>query len=308
MKSKKFIKNVFLVLILLIALFVGTAQQGCEQGQGSQQGLDFSLVTKSSFLSAGSTINQEDTFYVGVKIENYDKVERNGFVCIRDDVEDGFGGIVSEGSGECKYFVVMAAQEKEKSSSGSIIPGLGGSSSEIEPGIVEIYFPSENKEYSYSGMPELVKPYSGKISVSLKYQETTQATGTVTVPDESGVAIAQEPALVGAYVNKALHPRGEGYKLDLEINLVKQGNAKIFLPDFSEENKTYFLINLIPLNLECSVTGKPLTGTLDLQTSQKVKCSTELNSKSTQSFPLVIGLTYGAMIEKSYSFSIKTKS
>ncbi|MEM4703095.1 MAG: hypothetical protein QXP53_01265 [Candidatus Pacearchaeota archaeon] len=289
-----------LVIVSLCVLFIFVSgQQGC-QSSASKQGLDFTLISRAGFLTAGKTLHQEESFYVGARIENYDFRERSGLICIRDDVDEGFGGISSQGMGECQNFVVRAA-EKKKSEKKGLFP----SSSEITPGVVEVYYPQE-QEYRYFGLPSTVKPYSPNLFVSLQYNEITQATATVTVPGTEHPVAAQEPSLIKASFLKTLYPRSDGYKLDLTVDLTKQSTGKIFLPDFSKENYTQFHIQLYNVPLECSVAGKPVFGEVSIENTRTIKCSGFVYSKNEQSFPLVLTLSYGVILEKKFNFNIKT--
>jgi hypothetical protein len=134
---KEITSTIMIVSACVLLLFV-SGIEGCDGGtDASKTGLDFSATTGIDYISAGKTLNLGDSFYVGVKIENYDKQPRTGYVCIRDDVADSFGGIKSE---ECKPFNVKSAET------------TGGKNSKTEPGTMEIDFPSAG-EYSYNDIP-----------------------------------------------------------------------------------------------------------------------------------------------------------
>ncbi|MEM1535835.1 MAG: hypothetical protein QXQ82_01445 [Candidatus Pacearchaeota archaeon] len=300
MKIKR-IEKFFIICLLIFMLFFVSAQQGCESTQASKQGLGFTLISKPGFLTSGSRLHQEDSFYVGIKIENYDTKERLGTLCIKDDVDEAFGGIQSQGFGECQYFVVRAAEKKQETKKSF----FGQAKEDIKPGVTEVYFPQE-QEYKYYGMPVMLQPFSVNLYVSLHYNEMTQATATITTGQEQP-NVAQEPALVKVSVLKSLHPRSEGYKIDLTINLVKQGEGKIFLPDFSKENSTQFSVQLYNIPLDCFVAGKPVYGVVELQDTKTIKCSGTIYSRQEQSFPLIVTLNYGVIIDKKFPFSIITK-
>ena len=293
--------NLFVVFALIcLFFFVSAAQSGCQSSQASQTGLDFILISRQGFLNSGSLIHQDDSFYAGVKIENYDLKEHSGMVCVKDDVDDGFGGISSSGLGECQPFVVRAAEKTEAKK------GMFGSSASLNPGTLEVFYPKDS-EYSYRGMPEMLNPYSANIIVSLQYSEVSQSTGTVTLPGTEQPIMAQEPSQISVSAAKTIYPRSQGYLLDLDINFLKQPNARIFLPDFSKENFTQFNVNLVPLNVDCSIQGKPVSGVLDLgETGRTIKCSTFVTGKNDQSFPLVVSLNFGVILEKKFGFNIVT--
>ena len=296
-----------IVLAIVVLIFV-SGQQGCQfPGQkieARKTGIDYELMGGVDYLSAGKLLEQGESFYVGVKIYNYDEKPRTGQICIRDNVDDSFGGILSEGSGECKFFNVKAASVVKKESSGMFGNQI---KEEIEPGKTEVIFPESN-EYSYYGLPSLNKPYSGKLVVSLQYRETSQGTATITVPDPEQPMISQEPSPIGISVTKSVHKREDAYKIDLDVLLRKQQKARIFSYDFNQENVTYFRAEMVPQTLACSVSGEPISGLIDFENERLIKCSTLIYATGQQSYPLVITLDYGVALERDYPFGIKTKT
>jgi len=277
--------------VCLLLIFI-SGVEGCGGTTASKTGLDFSVTEGIDYISSGKTLNQGDSFYVGVKIENYDKQARTGYVCIRDNIADGFGGIRDE---ECRPFSVRQAET------------TGDKKSEIAPGTAEVSFP-ESGEYSYYGMPEMVAPYSAELKVSLKYAESNLASGTVSVPSTQQPAISQELSPITVSVTKSIHKLQDSYKVALDISLRKQQDAKIFSPDFSRENTTYFDAELEPNALDCRTQdGAQAKGLLELQNERLIKCSSIVNPVGDESYPLTITLDYGVSIEKKFPFSIKTK-
>lgn len=305
MKDK--IRQIFFCVVALIVLLIFiSGQQGCEQQtEAKKTGIDYSLVTGLDYLSAGRILQQGDSFYVGIKIENYDEKERTGQICIRDNIADTHGGILSEGSGECNFFRVRSADVIEKE-----VSSFGGKTikKEINPGKTEIYFP-EGAEYSFYGLPSMLQPYQGKLFVSLQYRETTQATATITIPDVAQPVLSQDPAPIVISVSKSIHKKQDGYKVDLNIILKKQQKARIFSPDFSQENVTYFNIEMMPQTIQCTISGEPVGNLIEFENERLIKCSTLIYTEGEiqQSYPLVIILDYGVAIEKDYPFSIETK-
>ncbi|MGB9707911.1 MAG: hypothetical protein ACPLXC_01095 [Candidatus Pacearchaeota archaeon] len=311
---KKFTTLVIIVLLFLVLLFA-SAQQGCEMsggGRGTTEakkfGLDYSLVSGIDYLTSGKTVQQGESFYVGVRIENYDREARSGELCISDNVADTYGGISSQEDGECKFFNVAAADVIKKESS-----GLFGKSitEEITPGKVDVYFP-ENGLYSYSGLPSSQQPWPQMFYVSLRYRQKSQVTGTVSVPTPGyeTIALIQEPAPLVLGITKSVHRIQDAYKVDLEMRLAKsQQQAKILAYDFSQENITYFMTELAPQKLNCYLTsGEPIISKVPIENERLIKCSSimYLGSETQQSYPLVVTLDYGVAIEKSYPFGIKT--
>ncbi|MCL6500441.1 MAG: hypothetical protein K6T16_00180 [Candidatus Pacearchaeota archaeon] len=297
-------KEMAVIVAIFLTLLLVSGQAGCPQQTAKRTGVDYNLISGVDYLSAGKMLQQGESFYVGVRIENYDDKARTGQLCIRDNIADTFGGLPSEGFGECKFFSVRAAEIVRKE-----VSGLGGKQikEEVHPGIAEVYFP-EDAEYSYYGLPSLMKPYLGILFISLQYRETTRATGTITVPDPGQPVITQEPSPIKVSVIKSIHKRQEAYKVDLDINLVKQQQARIFSQDFSRENVTYFMAEMVPQTMQCkTTTGEPVSGIIEFENERLIKCSSLVYSRGSQaSYPLVVTLDYGVAIEKSYPFSIDT--
>lgn len=312
MKGLKYI----VIIAILVVLVLVSGQVGCEGGipglggggtQATKTGIDYSLTTGVDYISSGKLLQQGETFLVGIHIENYDKQARIGQVCIRDNIADNFQGISSQGDGECQFFNIAAAQVVKKETTSL----MGKQITEtITPGTTDVYFP-QNNEYSYIGLPSLLKPYDGLLTVSLRYRQISQATATVTVPGTEQPTISQEPAPIMVGVTKTVHKTQEGYKLDLEISLQKRQDIKIFSSDFTQENISYFNAEIVPETMSCSTTaGEPVHGVITIGNEKLIKCSSlvSLSGQASQSYPLVITLDYGVDIEKSYPFGIETQT
>lgn len=311
MKQTKLFSIVLIFLILIFLIFV-SGQQGCEmQGKSSTQakktGLDFNLISGVDYIGASKTIQQGESFYVGVHIENYDKAPRSGEVCISDSVSDSFGGIFSQGKGECKSFSIKAADVVKKESKSIMGNKI---SEEVVPATVDIYFPEEGF-YSYQGLPASQQPWPQTLYVSLYYRQFSQITGTINVPNPSyeQINLIQEPAPIIVSVTKSMHRMQDSYKTDLEIILKKQPQVKVFSPDFTKENVVYFSAKLEPQQLLCvSAIGQPITSYVEIENERLIKCSSivYLAGEVQQSYPLVISLDYGVALQKQYPFGIKT--
>jgi len=311
MKGLKYI----VIIAILVVLVLVSGQTGCEGGipgfggggtQAAKTGIDYSLNTGVDYISSGKILQQGETFLVGVHIENYDKQARTGQICIRDNIADNFQGISSQGDGECQFFNVEAAEIVKKETTGLMGKQI---TEERRPGVSDVYFP-QDKEYSYSGLPSLLKPYDGILTVSLKYRQISQATGTLTAPGMEQPTISQEPAPIAVSVSKAIHKRQDGYKIDLDVLLQKQQQTRIFSSDFSRENVSYFNAELVPETMSClTTTGEPIHGMIVIENEKLIKCSSlvSLLGEASQSYPLVITLDYGVDIEKSYPFGIETQ-
>lgn len=304
--------TISVVFLIVIVLLIVSGQQGCDLGGGGTQakltGIDFNLISGVDYLSAGKLLQQGESFYVGVKIENYDKVHRSGELCISDNVADTYGGVSSQGKGECKQFSVKAAdiiKKESRSITGSKIV------EQVVPGVVEVYFPEEGI-FSYHDLPVSQQPWPQMFYASLRYRETSQATATVVVPTPAyeQLNLVQEPAPIFMTATKSIHKMQDAYKVDLEIALKKQQQARIFSSDFNKENVTYFFVQLAPQALQCVLpNGQPVTGAVEMGNEKLIKCSSlvYLTGEVQQSYPLIISLDYGVAIEKQYPFGIKTK-
>lgn len=311
------ITNLITVLALIAILLFICAQQGCEMPNGNgregktearKYGLDYRLITGIDYLSEGKILQQGESFYVGVRIENYDSVARTGEVCLSDNVADTYGGISSQEYGECQFFNVAAADIVKKESS-----GLTGKriTEEVTPGKTEVYFPRDGM-YSYSGLPKSQQPWNQKFYVTLRYRQTSRITGTVAVPSPSyeQILLAQEPAPLTLAISKSVHRVQDAYKVDLQMNLMKkQQQAKIYSYEFSQENVIYFIAQLSPQTLRCTLaTGEPISGKVAIENERLLKCSSliYLTGEVQQSYPLVVTLDYGVALEKQYPFGIKS--
>ena len=287
--------SILAISVLALTLFFVMGQEGCpQQAIETQEGLNFSMAPGISMLTEGKTLEKGETFYVTVNIENWNSKDQQGTVCIKDSVADSYRGIVTEGVGDCQNFLVKASQMAPEQISGK----------------TTAYFP-ETGIYSYEGLPSLNEPYDAKLYGSLRYQQKSYITGTVTT-DESQPPISQEPQPIFTSVVKSIHREGDSYKINLEIHLKNaQTGTQIYSPDFSQKNKFSFMAELKPLMLQCvDVNEKPISQFIELEEGQNekiIKCSALTQSLTPQSYPLVISLDYGVVTEKAYSFKIKTK-
>ena len=290
---RKMMMNAAMISAALALLFFVSGIEGCAGGtDASKSGIDFSVTDGIDYLSSGKTLNLGDSFYVGVNIENYDKQTRTGYVCIRDNVADSFDGIKNE---ECRPFSVKSAEI------------IAGKKSSVEPGTTEVTFPSAG-EYSYNSIPKMTGFYSAELTVSLKYVESNLASGTVTVPSVQQPAISQESSPIVVSVTESVHKLQDSYKVSLDITLSKQQNVRIFSPDFSSENTTYFSAKLDPNSMSCTTQdGEQANGLVGIKNERLIKCSSIVNPSGEESYPLTINLDYGVSIEKKYAFSIKTE-
>ncbi|MEM4153134.1 MAG: hypothetical protein QXK80_03420 [Candidatus Pacearchaeota archaeon] len=311
---KKFnikITNVIVVLLIFIVLIFVSGQEGCEmpgsseKTQAKKTGVDFNLITGVDYLSSGKIIEQGESFYVGIHIENYDSKAKSGEVCIYDDISDEYGGINSQG--ECKPFIINAATIIKKETSGMMGKKIV---EEVTPGKVDVYFPEEGI-YKYYGLPSQKAPWQRTLFVSVRYRESSQITGSIKVPNPSyeQIALIQEPTPLSISVTKSIHKQQDSYKVNLDILLSKRAQSKIYSPDFKQENVTAFYLRLEPQQVQCFLAGgEPIRNTIFIENERLIKCSSlvYMAGELQQTLPLIIALDYGVAIEKSYGFGIKT--
>lgn len=297
------LNNLFIV-ILLFALLVSISglDSGCGGSSNAQKtGVDFSLIQRQDTLYSGKTLQLGETFYVGVRLENYDKVERQVEICIEDTVLDQYQGITS--SQGCQQESLPAAEIIKTESSGA----FSSSKETLTPGVKEVFFPQQG-QFSYKGLQSMNKVFPSNLIVTVRYPETTRATTAVYVPDTEQPALTQDPSQIMAYMTKSVYPQGNAYKVSLDITLRKNSNSQIFLQDFQTENKTYFDVRLASQMMACTTTnGVPVTNTLEIKNDKTVRCSTTVyQGAQRQDYDLAITMMYGVVLKKTYGFSIQT--
>lgn len=292
-----------ILLLILAALLLIAGFNGCPvTPTTTKKGLDFSLVVGLDKLSSGKTISVGETFYIHIEVTNYDKVPRVGKVCIRDDQDDIYGGITGE---ECTTFSVEAADVVEEEKKGF----FGGKTEKVQPKIGDIYFPSSG-DYSYGGLPITQK---AKLFVTLRYAQDSIVGSSVAIPEPSSATLEleQEPAPVTVTARKEVTRREDAYKVSLSIQLAKEQQAKIFPPNFREEDENYlsFKAEMLPKILECKPEGtyseeKLRQGLIQLKTKKYIKCSALIYEEEQTSLPLIITLKYGVELAREFPFTI----
>lgn len=274
----------------------------CSSSSSAQKtGIDFSLINRQDTLQGGKTIQLGETFYVGVRVENYDKIERNVEICIQDTVLDQYGGITSAES--CQQQYLPAAEIIKQESTGS----FSSSKEELIPGIKEVFFPQQG-QFAYQGLQKMNDVFRSDLIVTVRYPETTRATAAISVPNTEQPALAQDPSQIMAYMQKTIYPQGDAYKVHLDLTLTKNPNSQIFLQDFATENKTYFDVRMASKSLSCTTTNSvPVGNTLEIKDKKTVRCSTIVyQGAQRQDYDFVLTMIYGVILQKSYSFSIQT--
>ena len=100
--------NFFVIFLITSVLLFISGQQGCEtspQGQGGG-GINFVPISGVSMLVPGDVLEKSEAFVIGAHIENYNDRDMEGMLCVRDDLDEAFGGIPSYGDGDCQCFFV----------------------------------------------------------------------------------------------------------------------------------------------------------------------------------------------------------
>ncbi len=296
------LKNTLLILLLIFSLIFISGQEGCEGSTNAKKtGVDFSLISRQDTLSAGKTLQLGETFYVGIRVENYDKKERQVEVCIQDSISDQYSGITD--SGNCQQQYLPAAEIIKTQSSGT----FSSAKEEIVPGVKEVFFPQQG-QYSYKDLFKMNQPYSSNLIVTVRYPETSQATTAIYVPNVEQPSLIQDPSQIMVYLQKSVYPQGDAYKVNLDLTFSKNPNSKIFLSDFVTENKTYFDVKMASQSLDCKTTnGIPVGNILEIQKIKTIRCSTLVyQGAQRQDYGFVLTMIYGVVLQKTYGFSINT--
>lgn len=290
-----------LTIAALSVLLMGvTAIDSCQTTSASKTGLDFSLDTGIDKLSSGKTINLEDVFYISLKIENYDSSPKSGEICVKDNMDDVYEGVLEE----CVPFSVREAESIDSESK-----SLFKKSSEAVPGTMTVIFPASNT-YKYIKLPA-TQP--AKLIITAKYSqsETANALTGISVPNPASekITLEKEPSPVSISVDKSITSREEGYKVLLGIQLAKQQDAILYSPDFKDVNYIHFSAEMMPQKLECVPEGtydkqKLGKGLIELKSKKFISCSAFVYEEE-QTWPLQIKLNYGVEIEKEVPFTIK---
>lgn len=302
----KTLTNILLALLFLSLLVFISGQEGCDMGGGGNAkttGIDFNLLSRDGMLSSGQTLQQKQTFHIGIGIQNYDLQPHNLEVCIKDDVLAQYGGIKEDG--DCQLVAIQQADKKDVTTG----TGITKTEQQLIPATREVAFP-EDGQYSYSGLPEMNDNYKGNLFVTVRYPEITRATATVLIPGQDSPVLTSDPAPIGISVSKSNWPEGNIERVNFDITLKKQQQAEISLQDFSEPslNKSYFSAKLDDRQLECSVAETPIVNNIiDFKDGMIIRCTTTLDVASPQSHPFSITMMYGVSINKEYPFNVQTK-
>jgi len=272
-------------MILLVSGVDQCAQQGGSFGGGGQTqaakyGVDFTTQQGLDKLSEGKTVYLGNSFLVDILMENFDSEPKSGQICIRDDIDDAYGGIPSR----CKAFNIPAA---------SYIQGNLDS-----PATLDIVFP-DSGYYSYSNLPI---DTSATLYISASYGQSSTASAIIKAPQPESEAITftQTPSPLTVSAEKTITSTDSGAKLNLKININKQGDYNITTRDFKRE-AIGMSTNFGSYNLECPAVAQ---GFIDFKNTKFISCSALL-PKEQLSHPLIVYLDYGVQLNDKISFNIK---
>ena len=301
--KKRSLNNIFIVSLLLVLLvFISGQDSGCGGSSTAQKnGIDFSLIPRQDTLQGGKILQLGETFYVGVRVENYDKIDRNVEICIQDTVLDQYGGITAAEA--CQQQYLPAAELIKKESSGA----FSSSKEELVPGVKEVFFPQQG-QFAYKGLQKMNQAFRSDLIVTIKYPETTRATTAVYIPVSEQPALVQDPSQIMATMQKTIYPQGDAYKVSFDITLTKNPGSQIFLQDFVTGNQTYLEVRMASQQLNCVTTNSvPIGNTLEIKDKKTIRCSTMIyQGAQRQDYDFVLTMIYGVVLQKTYSFSINT--
>ena len=294
---------VLLIIALASLLLMGQtgcnleSQQGTPQGtttgqqyqstSASSQGVDFSFLPGIGFLTEGVSINQGDTFKVGMHIENYDSKPKSGQVCIKDNLEDSYGGVPNTCQNPSPFYVREATMENGKVTQSSK---------------TDVYFPESAQDYSYHDMPI---NQQAQLSATLQYAESSRIVQGVTIPGSQSetLSLSQNPAPISLAIQKTVSTQGSNYNTAFKITLSNQvSSSEIWTSDFKKKG----------LMMEIALDSAPITctsiqnGYVDIETSSKdIICSALVPQGSDNIHFLTINLDYAVKLNKAFSYTIQ---
>lgn len=285
--------NVILIFLVL-AVFLVSGQQGCSQSgttpgkttttSAARYGLDFNFVEGIDYLSQGDKIKAGDLIFVKLLLENNGEIPKSGQVCIRDNLEDVYGGI----SKSCKSFRVNGAvYEAEKL---------------IKIGKTEVLF----GEYKYEDFP-ITQDVT--VFVNTKYAEQLITDSVVSVPEPQTerLKVTDKPSPISISIEKRVALKTGGYGVDLSITISKKDREiKITTPDYRREG-LIFDPQLSSVSLICGYDDKSIKFVefKDGESKSLIKCEALLPSQESVNYPLLLSIHYGAEREKKFTFTLE---
>ncbi|MFC1685816.1 hypothetical protein ACFLZZ_02210 [Nanoarchaeota archaeon] len=295
-KSINSINMKSILILLVLAVFLVSGQQECAGGgsggigekqqvstSASTKGIDFSFEKGIEYLSSGKELRSGDIFYANLVIENSDERSKNGEICIRDDIDDIYGGI----SSECVPFQVKAAvYEGDKL---------------LETGRTNVLFGS----YIYEDFPidQSVTAY-----FTLKYIDQSRMETVVPVPEPETerLSVVKKPSPLDLTVEKRVSLKSSGYGVDLTMQVRKESGIKITTQDSSREG-VVLIPQLSGADVICDYTD-PSTKFLEFKersSTSIIKCQALLPKEENINYPLLIDLSYGVELEKKLTFKLE---
>ena len=301
MKKGVNVKYVFILLVL--AVFLVSGQQECPGPQGpgggdvsqgvdkakqqipitGQEGIDFSFKEGIEYLSKGKEVRAGEEVFVNILVTNQDDSPKAGEVCIRDDVEDIYGGIISQ----CKPFTITGAVYED----GKI----------VDVGESPVLF----GVYTYEEFP---LDQDVTVFANLKYQDSVQFEGIVAIPGEEieKIPVSKKASPLVATVDKRTSLRGGGYNVDFTIKFTKDKKVKISSPDYSKEG---LILNprISTQSMDCDYTDRSVNF-LEFKegaSTSIIKCQALLPKEESIKYPLLLGTQYGVELEKKFTFKLK---
>jgi len=287
------IKEVLIAGLLVLSILVISGVEQCPttgiggiggggKTQASSYGLDFTLSEGLDKLTAGKAFNLGDTFYAEAVIENYDSEQRTGNICIRDDIDDAYGGI----QGYCKPFT---------------IPGATYIESKLEsPASIKVIFP-EKEYYSYKG---LFADVNVKAYITVSYIQHSIISGEIKSPDPETetLTLQQIAAPIKVTAEKTISAKDENLKANVKFSLQKQGTYNITTTDF-KRNAAAYSVKIGNLAVTCPPSENN-QGIIEFENTKFISCSALL-PREQRTEPFILTLDYGVKLTKDFGFKIK---
>jgi len=279
--------GICLGLIFLMLFLLGA--DGCpapgELGEGvateaAKYGMDFALIPGIGYLSGGKEIVQGDTFYVYVKIENYDKKAKSGNICVRDSLEAVYGGIIDE----CRQFSIGAAIAEDES---------------VKPAEVKMLF----GPYSYHDIK--IELLEAKAFVTASYVHQSIADGSFTIlPEQETLKLNQLPSPIEIRAEKGVTLKDDQYNVRLKITFTKKLEAEIKSADFKKKGMA-FTPTLFYHRLNCGEKWENFVGMTDDKNFISVNCFALLPKEEEVPYILQLVADYGVEQREEINFKIK---
>jgi hypothetical protein len=283
-------KEVLVAAVLLSVLLIvsgvdecstsGIGGAGKTQTQAASYGLDFTIQKGLDKLSDGSEIKVGSTFFVDILMENNDPEPKSGEICLKDNIDDAYGGIPTL----CRQFNIPAAVYIENTLQA--------------PSSIHIAFP-ESDYFKYELWPV---DADATATVSVFYTQHSVVSGIVKAPEPATetLTLTQRKAPILVTVEKTISGQAGNVNVNLKIGFQKQGNYNITSLDYKTE-KIMFSPRLGTYTLNCPEANQ---GVVDFASTKFISCSALLPREQI-SHPLLIDLNYGVKLIKPINFKLK---